>query len=207
MKKKIGIYLAGSIKKGHEKSDESCWTNEDMALIRSQLTQFEISFLNPAFRMDDLSDSYSIFGRDMLQVFSSSVVFVDARDRRGLGVGAEMMWAKINQIPVVTWAPRNSHYNRDHATLLDVSISNYVHPFVACLSDKIVENLIEGAEWIASMSSNPNVEIKGIQSIGSAMEYYKVSQLHLDKPMKDLLSSCEQLMQRAHRPHPQVVLL
>src|SRR5262245_39027064 len=126
MKQKIAIYLAGSIKKGHEKSDETYWTDEDMSLIRANLGKFDVSFLNPAFRTDDLSDSRSVFGRDMLQVFSSHIVFVDARDRRGLGVGAEMMWAKVNKIPVVTWSPRNSHYRKDHTTLLGVPVTNFV---------------------------------------------------------------------------------
>src|SRR5882672_8272072 len=108
MKTKIAIYLAGSIKKGHERSEETYWTEEDMSLLKMSLAKYEVSFLNPAFRTDDLSDMKSVFGRDMLQVFSSNVVFVDARDRRGLGVGAEMMFAKLNRIPVITWAPTNS---------------------------------------------------------------------------------------------------
>lgn len=105
MKQNLAIYLAGTIKKGHVVSDLLCWTDEHMAQIQENLKDFDVSFLNPALRTDDLGDQFSVFGRDMLQVFTSHVVFVDARDRRGLGVGAEMMWAKMNGIPVVTWAP------------------------------------------------------------------------------------------------------
>jgi hypothetical protein len=205
MKQKIAIYLAGSIKKAHEKSDESYWTEEDMFLIKNNLEKFDVSFLNPAFRTDDLSDQFSVFGRDMLQVFSSNTVFVDARNRRGLGVGAEMMWAKVNKIPVVTWAPRNSHYHKDHTTILGVPVANFVHPFVESLSDKIVDNLIEGSQWIDHIISNPTVEIKGIQYIGSAMQHYKDNQLHHDHPMKELMASNEELKQRMHRSHPQVI--
>jgi hypothetical protein len=141
----------------------------------------------------------------MLQVFSSDIVFVDARDRRGLGVGAEMMWAKVNKIPVVTWAPKNSHYNKEQATILDVPVANFIHPFVESLSDKIVENLIEGVSWIDFIISNPGVEIKGVQFVGSAMQHYKENQLHRDLPMKELLTSSEELKRRMHRSHPQVV--
>jgi hypothetical protein len=94
MSTKISIYLAGSIKKGHERPDESYWTDEDMFLLKNNLVEYEISFLNPAFRSDNLSDQRSTFGRDMIQVYSSDVV-VDARDRRGLGVGAEMIGLKF----------------------------------------------------------------------------------------------------------------
>lgn len=133
--------------------------------------------------MDDLSDQQSVFGRDMIQVFCSNFVFVDARDRRGLGFGAEMMWAKLNKIPVVTWAPKNSHYHKDQTTILGVSVQNFVHPFVESLSDKIVENLEEGAKWIQEIISNPSNTIKGIEHIGAAMQHYKTNQLRHDKSM------------------------
>lgn len=197
MKQKIAIYLAGSIKKCHEKN-ESFWTEEDIAEIQKHLEKFEVSFLNPAFRSDDLSDNQSVFGRDMLMVFSSHFVFVDARDRRGLGVGAEMMWAKVNQIPVIIWAPRNSHYHKDHATVLGVPINNFIHPFVESLSDKIVENLAEGAKWIDEVMANP-IPIKGIDHVGEAMEHYKESQLHKDEPMQEMLASNEELKGRIER--------
>lgn len=207
MKQHIAIYLAGSIKKGHEKNSlETYWTDDDMALIRKNLEKFEISFLNPAFRTDDLSDQFSVFGRDMLQVFSSNVVFVDARDRRGLGVGAEMMWAKVNQIPVVTWAPENSHYHKSQTTVLDVPVSNFVHPFVESLSDKIVENLVEGSKWIEDALSNRCPEIKSLQHIKAAMQHYMDTQLHQDIPMKEMVASSKELKSRLQRSHPQVIL-
>jgi hypothetical protein len=205
MKQKIAIYLAGSIKKCHEKSDESYWTDEDIFFLKNKLGNFEVSFLNPAFRTDDLSDQFSVFGRDMLMVFSSNFVFVDARDRRGLGVGAEMMWAKINHIPVITWAPKNSHYRKDKTTILDISVPNFVHPFVESLSDRIVENLAEGSQWIDLVLSNPKEKIKSVHDIGSAMQHYKDNQLHHDLPMKELLQGSEELKKRIHRSHPQVV--
>lgn len=201
--KKIAIYLAGSIAKGHE-SNSSFWTEGDMALLEKELNDFAISFLNPAFRTDDLSDQLSVFGRDMLQVFSSHVVFVDARGRRGLGVGAEMMWAKVNCIPVVTWAPKNTHYHQEKASVLGIAVDNYIHPFVESLSDKIVEDLVEGARWIRSAMSR-DAAIKGVESISLAMEHYKESQLPRDQPMQELLTSCSELQLRALRAHPQVV--
>jgi hypothetical protein len=204
--KKIAIYLAGSIKKAHEKSENFYWTDEDMKILKENLNGYEISFLNPAFRTDDLSEQLSVFGRDMLQVFSSHIVFVDARDRRGLGVGAEMMWAKVNKIPVVTWAPKNTHYHKDQATILGVHVENFLHPFVEALSDKIVEDLNDGARWIHFVISNPTTEIKGMEYIGSAIQHYKESQLHKDQPMRELLMLSEELKKRVHRTHPKVIL-
>lgn len=196
MKRKLAIYLAGTIKKSHEKSDETRWTEEDLHVLRLNLEGFDISFLNPALRTDNLSDQHSVFGRDMLQVFCSDVVFVDARDRRGLGVGAEMMWAKVNQIPVVIWAPRDTHYHMSRATILGVPVTNYIHPFVESLGDAIVETLEEGALWIQAAQSKPEIEIKGIDHIKDAMEHYKATQLERDGPMIDLINAHEELKNR-----------
>lgn len=191
--KKIAIYLAGSIKKDHETND-SFWTNDDLSELKSHLHEFEVSFLNPAFRTDDLSDQLSVFGRDMLQVYCCDVVFVDARDRRGLGVGAEMMWAKLNKIPLLIWAPKNTHYHKSHTTVLGVPVSNFVHPFVESLGDKLVETLEEGASWIRSLKAEDSqIEIKGIAHIEKAMKHYKERQLENDKPMQALLHSHDEL--------------
>jgi hypothetical protein len=196
MNNKIAIYLAGSIKKGHERADESFWTDDDVLLLKKYLTGYEVSFLNPAFRSDNLSDQRSTFGRDMIQVFCSDVVFVDARDRRGLGVGAEMMWAKFHRIPIVTLAPKNSHYNKSKTTLLGMPVENWIHPFVDSLSDAIVENLNEGATWIRRFIGDSAPEVRGIEYIESAMRYYRGTQLSHDGPMKALLEANNQLHKR-----------
>jgi len=86
---KLSIYFAGTIAKNHEVID-SMWTEEDFAQLRKTLRPHELNLLNPAYRTDDLCDNKSIFGRDMTQVFLADLIFVDARHRRGLGVGMGM---------------------------------------------------------------------------------------------------------------------
>jgi hypothetical protein len=199
MGQKVAIYLAGSIKKGHEQSNESYWTDEDMDLLKKSLSPHEVSFLNPAFRTDDLSDQLSVFGRDMVQVSCSNFVFVDARDRRGLGVGAEMMWAKFHRNPVIVWAPRDSHYHKSKTTVLGVPVANFIHPFVEGLGDKIVEDLVEGAAWIKKVMSDPSIPIKGVEQIKAAMEHYKKRQLHNDEPMQALLAANKELKERVEK--------
>lgn len=200
MDAKISIYLAGSIKKGHERADELFWTDADMLFLKKALSEYEVSFLNPAFRSDDLSDQRSVFGRDMTQVFCSDVVFVDARDRRGLGVGAEMMWAKFHKIPIVTLAPIDSHYNKSKTTLLGVTVENWVHPFVESLSDAIVENLADGADWVRKFVGASQPKVKDVEWIRLAMEHYRDSQLPHDEPMKTLISANQKLHRRIWEP-------
>lgn len=198
MDSKISIYLSGSIKKGHEKGGEFFWKEEELCLLKDNLPEYQVSFLNPACRSDDLSDPRSVFGRDMTQVFCSDVVFVDARDKRGLGVGAEMMWAKFHHIPIVTLAPKDSHYNKSKTTLLDTVVEEWVHPFIASLSDAVVEDLVEGASWIRKWLSSSVSETKDIQYIQSTMRYYLESQLSHDEPMKALTMNNEKLHKKIY---------
>jgi len=196
MRPKISIYLAGKIQKAHEGTNECYWTEENLESLKSYLAEFEITFLNPAIRTDDLSDQRSVFGRDILQVTCSDIVFADIRDRRGIGVGAEMMWAKIHKIPLITWAPRDSHYYKSQTTLLGVPVKDWIHPFVFALSDYMAETLKDASEFIYKVITDSSTPIKGIDYIESAMRYYKGAQLQLDEPMKNLLASHEDLASR-----------
>jgi len=192
---KVSIYLAGKIKKKHEEPNEHYWSDADIEKLQS--SSLDIDILNPAKRLDDLSDQFSVFGRDMLQVFSSDIVLVDARDRRGLGVGAEMLWAKTNSIPVISLSPINSHYNKESTSLLDVEVKNWIHPFIESLSDVIVENLDDAILWIEKIMRDKTIEIKGKDSIFDAMKYYKKTNLFKDLPMKELIDSNSSIQFRA----------
>lgn len=193
----LAIYLAGNILKGHEKESSVFWTKEDQEIIRSGLDPTEVSFLNPAMRGDDLSDQKSVFGRDMTQVYCANVVFVDARERRGLGVGAEMMWAKMHSIPILTLAPENSHYCKKEVNLLGKTVKNWIHPFILALSDVLVKNLEEGIAGLKHLLSG-EMEIKGPESIEEAMHCYQEKQLSNDIPMQELLEKNQKLKERMH---------
>lgn len=195
MKPQVSLYLAGSIQKGHEKN-HSFWGDEEIDLLKKSLNQYEVLLLNPADRIDDLSDQKAVFGRDMLQVFCSDVVFVDARDRRGLGVGAEMMWAKFHKIPVVTLAPKETHYHKSKTTLLGSAVDNWVHPFVESLSDAVVNSIPEGAEWIHQFKTGAVGDIKDASFMESAMTRYKTLRFEGDEPMQELASCSAQLLRR-----------
>jgi hypothetical protein len=197
---RVAIYLAGNIKKGHEKLNEDYWSDTELSIISNILKPIQIDFLHPAIRTDDLSDQKSVFGRDLSQVYCSNVVFVDVRQRRGLGVGAEMMWAKMNAIPVVTLCPPESHYKKREVNILNVPVDNWTHPFVENLSDQIVATIEEGAHWIHSfvIKNESKVEIKTPAYIKEAMDYYRETQYTNDEPMKELTSKNKKIHEYIH---------
>lgn len=192
----ITIYLAGKIQKAHEEPNETYWTEADQQILREALAPRKVLFLNPAIRSDNLSDQKSVFGRDMTQVYTADAVLVDARDRRGLGVGAEMMWAKMNRIPVFTLSPIGSHYHKESTSLLGVEVESWIHPFVECLSDAVVESLEEAASYLASLRDEKFLEIKGPEWIRDAMRYYLETQFPLDQPMVALSEASKTLENR-----------
>lgn len=183
--KRLFLYLAGNIQKSHENSTQLYWTKTLCDHLRAVLSPVEVSFFNPAIRSDDLTDQKSVFGRDITQVFCSHALFVDARERRGLGVGAEIMWAKMQGIAVIILAPENSHYRKSEVRVLDALIKNWVHPFVLSLSDAVVNTVEEGAfflqEWLLGKK-----EIKGAEVMEDAMRYYQKTQMQIDIPMRKM---------------------
>lgn len=192
----ISIYLAGKIQKAHEFPNETYWTETDQQVLRQSLAPHQVHFLNPAIRTDDLSDQRSVFGRDMIQVFSADAVFVDARDRRGLGVGAEMMWAKMNRIPVLALSPLGSHYHKQSTSLLGVEVESWIHPFIEGLSDLIVESLEEAAMWLVTALGDSPPHVKGSDWIHEAMQYYLEAQFSSDEPMIALAKANRELENR-----------
>jgi nucleoside 2-deoxyribosyltransferase len=196
MKKTIAIYLAGTIKKGKEEEHELCWTDEHKELLQKYCQNTQLLFLDPATRSDDLSDQKSVFGRDMCQVFASDLVIVDTRGRRGLGVGAEMMFAKMNKIPVISWLPVDSYYHRKECDLLGQKVNSWIHPFIYNLSDYMAPTLEKVASWIEAELLTDRYVIKGSEAMQDAMNHYLATQLQNDTGMQKLLTTHEYLSQK-----------
>ncbi len=196
MTKKISIYLAGTIKKGKDEEHELCWTDEHKKILQEHCKGVELLFLDPQVRSDDLSDQWSVFGRDMFQVFSSDLVIADARGKRGLGVGAEMMFAKTQRIPLISWLPHHSYYHRKELHFLGQTVESWIHPFVFSLSDFLAPSLEDAARWIETELVTKKCTIKGPETMKSAMNHYLETQLQHDVGMKELVLSNQELTKK-----------
>ena len=192
----VAIYLSGSIQKGHEVGSNIGWSYEDKETIRQTLEPMEVQFLDPSRRQDDLSDQESVFGRDLTQVFVSDCVLVDARSKRGLGVGAEMMWAKLHSIPVISFCPHETHYRRSGASILGEMVTQWVHPFVYSLSDYVANSLEDACGWIAAYYRGEITEIKDYKALRQTMEHYKTKHFDEDAPMYDLVQASAVLQEK-----------
>jgi hypothetical protein len=147
----LRIYLSGSIRKGDDdpRSDDHFWSEYDESFIRTNMGGVAVELLNPAKTSIRRADYALNFGCDVYLVSISDVVLVDARTEKGIGVGAEMMFAAHRGIPVISWAPPKSHYRREFVSnVLGEDLHDWTHPFVFGLSDYVVDDLAEAVRLI-----------------------------------------------------------
>ena len=186
--KTITIYPAGGVQKGKDDNEKASWTGEDMEIFRKKIEPMKVHFIDPRFRNDYLGDTISVFGRDLMAVRISDFVVVDARHKRGIGVGQEMLFAKMNKVPVIAVAPKNSHYVRGKLEYLGQKVENYVHPFLFCTSDVIVEDFESAAQWIKDFLEKPKA-VKDISITEKAIKEYMKKYMAQDDPVNEAIKN------------------
>lgn len=167
------IYLCGSVRKGSddERDDASFWSREDEELIRRTIEPHSVELLSPERSRISRNDYIANFGCDLYLVSLCDLILCDARTRKGIGVGAELMFAHQYQIPVITIAPRETHYRRSHVPdVFGETLQDWIHPFIAGLSDYIVEDLAGAAQLIKRSFAEGN--LAKTASVDAAIKYF-----------------------------------
>lgn len=157
LRPKLRVYLSGNISKGSADPVSASWTKEDEESIREGVTSCEVETLNPAHASVSRGDPMANFGCDIYLVQSSDAVLVDATGKRGLGVGAEMMFARMRQIPVVTVCAAESAY-RQHLVkgFVGHDIHDWTHPFIHQLSSFIADDLDRAILYLSELGAAPS---------------------------------------------------
>src|SRR5262245_3619021 len=100
--KHVKVFLSGSVLKGvsDRRPSSHYWSDRDESKLYELVTEVKLELLNP--NRVDIHPTLSLdrFTEDIEMLLASDVVIVDARTRKGLGVGAEMMLARSKNIPV-----------------------------------------------------------------------------------------------------------
>lgn len=183
----ISVYCSGGIKKGAHDESKVIFGSFEREAIAKALSPVSVVFLRPDDRGDDIGDAFTVFGRDHFQVKLADFCVVDARHRRGIGVGIEMLSAKRFDKPLVSVAPPESHYRRTRLAYLGSEVEDYVHAHLFALSDAIVDSFHGAGEWIAGYLSAPTV-VKGLSVLDKGIAAYEERQLGHDSPMQHILS-------------------
>lgn len=196
----VRIYLSGKIKKSHEIKGGYFWGNTERNDINREFSPLKVDYLDPSDRTDDLSDELSIFGRDLLQVYLSDAVFADVRERRGIGVGGEMIFAGWIGVPVISIAAENSFYRTKKIKILYQEVSEWTHPFVRGPSAHVASSVSLAARWVKEqwiekgLSTDKLSKIKMLPTIFlHSIQHYIKNQLAHDQPMHQIISENKDL--------------
>jgi len=123
----------------------------------------------------------------MLQVRLADAVVVDARQRRGIGIGIEMLAAHLLDAHLVAVVPPDSHYRRKGLEFRGGHVRDYVHPHLASLCDAVVDSFEEAGRWLAERARHAPQQTDR-EVIESAISAYRERLLASDSSMRALLS-------------------
>ncbi|WP_422773844.1 hypothetical protein ACN28C_13660 [Plantactinospora sp. WMMC1484] len=183
MEKLFSVYCSGSILKGSNEQGRLCWTDEERAEVAKGAAPAEVVFLNPDDPITDPGNTLGQFGRDMYQVLTATAVIVDARERRGLGIGVEMTVAALVGTAVIVVAPRNSKYRCDVLEYRGVTVRDYVHPHVASLAAHVVEDFVSAGAALTTISKSSPGDSQLPAWLSAALAEYEGNILSGDQPM------------------------
>jgi len=192
----ISIYCSGSIMKGAADEKKLCWSDIERLEVAKGAAPHKVVFLNPDDPITDPSNTLGQFGRDMYQVMVATAVVVDARERRGIGIGVEMSAAALLGTPIVVVAPRNSKYRADELEYRGVLVRDYVHPHVAALASAVVDDFHRAGEMLPELAPQKARDVHHMpQWLEEAITEYRDNVLPGDPPMLAAL-------ERLHEPSP-----
>jgi hypothetical protein len=180
------VYCSGSIQKGPNDTRKLCWTDHERVAVALGAKPAVIQFLNPDDPAADMTDTAALFGRDMYQVKAADAIIVDARERRGIGIGIEMLASRVVGSFLVVVVPPNTYYRQKNVTYRGSTVEDYVHPHLAILADGIVETFEQAGAWLRDHKAN-GTRPKSIDAVYEAIRAYEKRMLPLDQPMLDVL--------------------
>ncbi len=159
----VKVFLSGSVQKGEHdtRSSQYFWSDAEEATLRNLLHGINVEILNPNRVTIDQSQSIARFKADLKLLIDADVVVVDARTKKGLGVGAELMMAHYEYIPVLALCPNGSEYRRNGNT----------HAFIAGLTSGVFGTLNEIAHEISCLLEGGQIPRKQRGLLTSNLRY------------------------------------
>lgn len=169
------ICLIGSIPKGDDHRKD--WTDWKTRFTQVLSRLDDVEFVDGDDWKDE-SRPQLTFGHDASMIKSSDLIIVDAEKEIGKGIGAgtaqEILIAKYFLRPVIAVIPKNTHHRRSNIIFNGNRIEDWIHPFLLCTSDLVVERIEDTLAWIDEYQQNPKGKcIKDMTVIDEAIVAYQ----------------------------------
>ena len=123
----------------------------------------------------------------MYQIKFADFVVVDARERRGIGIGVEMLAAKYFETPLIVVLPNNSHYKSDNVTYRGSTVKKYIHPHIYALADRIVDDFKDVGKALKEMYETKCTS-GNMTKVDNAVQAYISRILPKDSHMNEILN-------------------
>lgn len=105
----------------------------------TNLLPLKLEILDPNSILLPQRGSLKRYDADIKMLQSSNLLLLDASNKRGLGVGVELAFAKENNIPIIALCPQNSHYRK--ITHDEQGEFEWIHPFILALANHICSDV------------------------------------------------------------------
>jgi hypothetical protein len=184
------VYCSGSIVKDASDRKRLCWSDIERRQVDAG-AKLAVVFLNPDDPIPDPKNTLGQIGRDMYQIMVASAVIVDARERRGIGIGVEIAAAAAMRTPVIVVAPRNTQYRTDTLSYRGVDVVDYVHPHIASLAAAVVDDFTAAGRALLKVGINEPRRRNVPTWLEPAISEYEQNVLLLDTPMVKALDRLE----------------
>lgn len=167
------IYLAGKVPKGEEISDFLDWR---AFFTNNASTNSGITFLSPVDPALDESIPGFAFGFACFLVKDADLVLVDASTRLGVGTAQEILIAKYLAKCVICLLPPETPHRRKNLKMYEVTVTDWVHPFIAATVDYIVDTPQSALDLINNIQHGRLVpQCKSLDLIDAAIADYVVT--------------------------------
>lgn len=173
-KRGILVYLSCTIRKGptDTRGPEFFCGEEEIKRLLEPVVSSPVTLLDPAKTECRRNDIFANYGCDLHMISISNVVVVDARAEKGVGVGAELMYARERGVPVIAVCPPESNYRR--SLVEDVcgeDLSDWIHPFIYGLSSVIVDDFDAAGEVLEAIASG-RISLPRVVDPNEAVSHY-----------------------------------
>jgi 8-oxo-dGTP diphosphatase len=166
----IAIYCCGPTTQGRGE-DRLTWTDTERAQVSHGLSPALAHFLH-------VDGTTGQLGHNLYRVSVATVVIVDARERRDLGIGIEIAAAASLGIPIVVVAPPDTYY---HGTSVD--------DYLADLANVVVADFEDAGLHALEFAMHPPERNKWLLE---AISEYRRASLLGDHPMQHVLALLDQ---------------
>ncbi len=176
---KLKIALLGSIPKGDEaRKNWIDWKTEYTEKITRAIPQAQ--FLHGDLISDNVGPEL-VVGHDLWLIKNADIVIVHAISKIGAGTAQEIVLAKSFNKPVISIVPKDTHHRKSYVVFHNVTIEDWIHPFIAVSSDYVAQDIEEGITWIQDYLLHPK-EIKTMAVFDKAISSF-------EKELPDTLQS------------------